>query len=913
MARLTLFRVALRSVAANWLASAATVAGVSAGVAAIAGSLLVGHSARASLRSLALDRLAGADTALLSLTPFRESIAEEFAEPNDDMPRATMLTRECVARRAFEGDGAPAVSGVSLLGVSDSFWRLARRVPITISEREAVLNEPLAADLGAAIGDALIVTLRSRSSAPVDSFLGRRSRGETEQSLRVTIVGIIPARGAGRFSLSRNDASPRNVYVDRAWLQRALGLEGRADCILFGQGAREATASGMAARLAPRMRIEDYGLHMAHLMPEPCSGGAWTVFRSAHVVMSDRVAGAVLSAAESLGLSSGRASVCLARSVRLAHAPPVLPYSVVMGLDEALFSGMLGAAAPLEGQCLLSNWAEEDLGAKIGAAARLSCLVAAPSGSVREVDASLKVAGVTDVARLASLRSLVPDVEGVTAARSLRDWRPPFPFDADAIRPKDEDFWRKYGPAPKILASIDFVKRIWTTDSQAIAAARPWITAVAVSWSADEQALRQAILSRLRPEDAGLRFRALRQEALAAAQPPSDYAVLFLSMSSFVVAGSSLLVAMLVRLAMQRRASQAGVLLCLGFTREAVTKLMRMEGWLLCLVGAILGGGLRWGYCRLLVSALQGRWSGAVAGFPIEAVFSPWPALKGVVAGFAVAACSVALASRSMWRRDAVSLLAGWRALEQPPGRAFGRRAWLMCALLFAVALGFLGFAAAGAPAEAVFFGAGAALLGAGVAALCGCVAHAAVWETGWRGPSYQSLIVRDATRGWARNVFFAAITACATFVIAAVAASREDPSRLDPRSPAGGSGGFTLAASAGLPLFADLGTEDGRRLLGFNEKDSALLRSCDVVSFRVHDGDEASCLNIQKPVSPRVIGASAAFLRQAGFSFAAVEGERRGSPWLRLEGPPGDAADAPAFAGAASARWVLHKGLGGL
>ena len=80
MSRVSLFRVALRGMAANWLASAATIVGVCAGVAAIVGSLLVGSSARASLRSLALDRLAGADTALLSAPPLRESLAMDVAE-----------------------------------------------------------------------------------------------------------------------------------------------------------------------------------------------------------------------------------------------------------------------------------------------------------------------------------------------------------------------------------------------------------------------------------------------------------------------------------------------------------------------------------------------------------------------------------------------------------------------------------------------------------------------------------------------------------------------------------------------------------------------------------------------------------------------------------------------------------------
>ena len=72
--------------------------------------------------------------------------------------------------------------------------------------------------------------------------------------------------------------------------------------------------------------------------------------------------------------------------------------------------------------------------------------------------------------------------------------------------------------------------------------------------------------------------------------------------------------------------------------------------------------------------------------------------------------------------------------------------------------------------------------------------------------------------------------------------------------------------------------------------------------------GDDASCLNIQRPVQPRVLGVPHALVERGGFTFTALA-QKTENPWSLLEQDASGAV--PAFADATSAEWVLHVGLG--
>jgi len=89
--------------------------------------------------------------------------------------------------------------------------------------------------------------------------------------------------------------------------------------------------------------------------------------------------------------------------------------------------------------------------------------------------------------------------------------------------------------------------------------------------------LEQNILSHLTPEELGLRFEPVREQALKAAEQSQDFGGLFLGFSFFLIAAALLLMALLFQLALEQRAPEIGTLLALGFTPKQVRRLLLVK------------------------------------------------------------------------------------------------------------------------------------------------------------------------------------------------------------------------------------------------------------------------------------------------------------------------------------------------
>src|SRR2546428_6223903 len=82
------------------------------------------------------------------------------------------------------------------------------------------------------------------------------------------------------------------------------------------------------------------------------------------------------------------------------------------------------------------------------------------------------------------------------------------------------------------------------------------------------------LLATLKPEELGLRFEPVREQALNAAAQSQDFGQLFLGFSIFLVAAALLLMALLFQFALEQRAAEVGTLLALGFTARQVRRLL---------------------------------------------------------------------------------------------------------------------------------------------------------------------------------------------------------------------------------------------------------------------------------------------------------------------------------------------------
>ncbi len=206
--------------------------------------------------------------------------------------------------------------------------------------------------------------------------------------------------------------------------------------------------------------------------------------------------------------------------------------------------------------------------------------------------------------------------------------------------------------------------------------------------------------------------------------------------------------------------------------------------------------------------------------------------------------------------------------------------------------------------ATEVFFAAGALMLTGGLAlnyfwlGLLGRPGKRAV-------PSLTAMGIRNCARRPRRSLSVIALLACGIFIVTAVGINRVAAPR-DPGLRSSGTGGFRLMGETILPILVDLNSSETRRRIGTADENTGF------VPIRVRDGDDASCLNLNRTHNPRILGVEPRELHDRGaFSFAAQldpDGDYEG--WLALQEKL-DQNTIPAIADQTVIRWGLGKSLG--
>src|SRR5438445_6451218 len=398
-----------------------------------------------------------------------------------------------------------------------------------------------------------------------------------------------------------------------------------------------------------------------------------------------------------------------------------------------------------------------------------------------------------------------------------------------------------------------------------------------VSTAEHWERLQLNLLANLKPEELGLRFEPIREQALKAAEQSQDFGQLFLGFSIFLVVAALLLMALLFQFALEQRAAEVGTLLALGFTAGQVRRLLLLEGAALALAGGFIGvlGGL--GYAKAMLWGLTTGWRSAVGTSSLSFHATLASLLIGLCASTLIACLTIWLTLRKQARQPARELLAG--EIQRPKDKGRTRAGWV-AALSALGALATIGWALwkkETANAE-VFFSAGSLLLVAGLAA-------AAVWLTvlGRKASATNltlgGLGVRSCARRRKRSLATMALLACGCFVILAIGVFRLDANR-DAGQRASGTGGFALLGESTLPIAQDLNTKSGREAFGLAEDEMA---GINVVPFRVRQGDEASCLNLNRAQKPRLLGVRPELL-EGRFTFVgAANGQDRRRGWHLL------------------------------
>jgi ABC-type antimicrobial peptide transport system permease subunit len=986
-----------RNLLYHWRGNLAVLLGVAVGAAVLTGALLVGDALRGSLRDLALQRLGWVDQAMIATRFVRSDLAK-------DLPASRVAPAILLRATAANRDGK-AVRGVTLMGVDARFGLPEREKGFRDGGSSSVALSPnLARDLGVGVGDEVSFRVQKPGEVPRESLLGQRDDEDAVSVLRLRVAEVLsPDELGARFSLQPSPEAPRNAFVPLAALQRSIGQIGRVNALLA-----EGTERDFGETFGRKLDLDDWGLLLLsparraqavldlygrrsgvearppiaetilqaidhHGNKPPNRAALEAYFRDRHpylslqsreAILDDATVQAALEAAEESGL---RAAATLVYLAKLSAKGKTIA-GVVAALDPGA-KPPLGVFLPPDvaelapGQIVLADWADQPVArsASWNRQPRLPELTEGDEITLTykppehrqdhplDLTARFRYAGIIPLAGVADDPGLTPEFPGVTDKPDPSEWKLPFDdrnWNNQRIREQWGDpFWYEYRTTPKAYIRLDDGRKLWSSRFGSTTSVR-LAPKDGGDLDAAAERIHAALLKKLRSGSRAPAFEPVKARALDASVGGTDFGPLFLGFSFFLIAAALLLTALLFRLNLDRRASEVGLLLAVGFRQGAVRRLLLAEGVVLALLGTALGCAAALGYAAVLLQFLAAIWPGGALKSFLKPHFenSTWSLLIGAGASLLVSALTIAWAVRGLGRTPPRALLAGDASIEQPPTP--GRRTWAWWIAIVGL-LGGLGLMACAPYVQgheekaSCFFGSGALFLTAGLAGLSGWMRsgrHRTV--EGGRLFAVVRLGVRNAARHPGRSLLTAGLLASAAFLIVAVEAFRRRAGA-DTASEHSGSGGFNLLAESDRPPpFRDLVAPKARSALLdrlerrwreqikegdlekiIKERRARASELCDqlrIIPIRVKSGDDASCLNLYQPTRPRIFGVPNELIDRGGFQFAEVVDPKESSPWRLLlrelkASDAGQPPPLPAFGENNTVVWMLKKGLRGV
>jgi putative ABC transport system permease protein len=891
---MTLTTLILRSLRFHARSHLGALLGAAVGSAVLIGALAVGDSVRSSLRRMAMARLGHIEIALASNDRFfRTNLTEAVLDPLDALAASALQ----LSGTAATGDGSARANRVQVVGVDERFWNFSLERPTfpTPAPDEVVLNESLAEQLKAKIGDTILLRVPKPSQLSRDAPISPQE--DSSIALRVTVRAIARATELGRFSLQANQVPPFNAFVSLSWLEDRLGIPGRVNLLLVGSGAN-AVPEIADSLLRNHWQLADAELDLREL---PGQGGV--ELRTSRVFLDDFVTQAALQVSN----NAGGILTYFVNELRVGGAST--PYSMVTAMGAPVVP-----ADMRDDEIVISQWLADDLQAKVGDELELKYFVVGLARKLEEKSARFRVRAISSMSGPAADRTLMPDFPGLTNAKNCREWDSGFPIHQDRIREKDNKYWEDYRGTPKAIVTLAAGQKMWSNRFGNLTAVRyPAGTAL--------ETVAQNLRRSLNPALVGLSFSDVRRQAVAASEQSQDFGQLFLGFSFFLIAAALLLMALMFQFGIEQRTNEVGTLLALGFTPRQVRRLLLWEGAALALLGGLLGvaGGI--GYAKAMLYGLATIWREAVGTSSLQYHASPSTLAIGAAASVIVAVLTIWLALRKQAGQPAYELLAegagGESQMSNPRVSKRSRGFWIG-AVSGVLALLLLGWAAAskeGAPTGA-FFGAGALLLIAGLGFAAAMLASLAGGRSGpvisdkaaTRAPSLAGMGLRNCARRRKRSLATLGLLACGSFLVAAIGVFRLE-SNADAAKRSSGTGGFALIGESSHSIVQDLNSAEGREFYGL---DGQALTNAQVVPLRVRDGEDASCLNLNRAQKPRLLGVQPELLAtRAAFTFAKVaKGLPKDKPWMLLKDRASDGA-VPAIGDQASIQWALGKQVG--
>lgn len=855
---------------------------VTVATAVLTGAMLVGDSVSQSLKMIAESRLGSAEFALQTNNkPFTEQLADKLSKQLNTNSAGLLKLKGLISN----ADGSKRVNRVEIIGVDERFFNIGSAPDLLKNNTGVILNTSLAKRLD--ITDSREVLLRIAKPSAVSRDIPLTPDSDLTVTIRANVIDIADKDCFGDFSLLSNHLAPLNVFVPLKQLQQILGLDGQINTVLIANNpSLNITLEKVNLALKRAVKLNDMGLTLKNIRNE------YIELQSRNIFIEDAIAaGAFVSGHDSHGILT-----YFVNELKLNRRST--PYSFVSAIQRSNDSALIPHDLA-DNEIVINRWLADDFNAKTGSKIELKYFVIGSGRRLLEKISSFTVKEILPMQTPGLNTSLTPNFPGLADKQNCRDWNPGIPIDLDNIRNKDEDYWKKYNSTPKALITLSAGKKTWPNR---------FGTITAIRYPLDSNSLKDIednLLNTIEPASAGLYFQPVKQLAQAAYQQSTDFGQLFLGLSFFLIISAAVLLSLVFTFGVERRSNQIGFLLAAGFTGKQIKRLFFLEAAVLAVFGAAAGSALAVLYTKTMILGLKTIWRDALAGSVVYFHANASTIITGAIVSILISSLAVWLSLRKHLRRTARELLSGnTDAISMQKTASQSKKSLYISAASFAAAvIGlFASTAAKGSAAAALFFLCGALILTAVLSLIHSLLITAA-------GPSQSpmnstmTLAFRNASRRSSRSLAVIGLISIGSFLVIATGANRHDPTT-QAKLRSSGTGGFSIYAETAIPVLNDLNTPSQQKLTGLDQ-------TVKFVQMRANNGDDASCLNLNRTQRPRLIGVDPSDMTERkAFTFLKTLSKDNDQPWNVLNMKFQENV-IPAVADYATITWALGKSIG--
>ena len=891
--------------------------GLAVATAVITGAFIIGDSLSHSLEKAVIMRLGDITHSITAGERlFTMEMGDRFAGESGIRVSGALVAEAMVV----SGDGTRRLNRVQVIGADDNFSPLlgSGLDYAATQPGEVIVSKNMADRLALEVGDFFMLRMKRAGVIPMNTPLV--SDADQSVTRRVMVAAIAGDDDYGRFNLRVSQTAPFNVFVNAAWLNSVMGLDGMANILLLA--CEDAAAGELEEYLAASFRLEDGNLSVRTLEHR-----GMIEISSERVFIEDHV-------------SERLSSV-------FPDADRVLTYfvnSVEKGDNDTPYSfvAATGQRGLKPGRMAINEWLAGDLGADAGDTLLIRYWETGTRRELTERETRMVVERVIGMDEAAADSVLMPFLPGLSDAGSCRDWDAGVPVELGRIRDKDEDYWDDYHGTPKAYISLEEGQRLWTNRFGNL-------TSVWLQGGEDDLAgVRETIETAVDPLQIGFQVNELREAGMRSAAAGVDFGMLFGGLGFFVMLAGVMLFFLLMLFNLEKRSGQVRLFSSLGYSRRLIRKIYLAEGMLVAFAGGVGGLVLAVGYGELVRYALTSVWQDIVRTGLLELIIRPSSLGWGLAISLSLALLVITLginryilrgpgqkdrgqeAAKRSADTDIETQYAGEGVPAGKTGKSGKGRSGKGIPLVYRIKTlfgkeslnGFSGhlvlwgawLCAGGGLAilalqlfsgrdtdPAGFFISGGILLVALL--LFSHMALVHIEKVGFTEIGMTRLSIKNLSRNRTRSLSVITLLALGMFVIIATGSFRKDAATAE-MHPEGGTGGFLFVAEATVPVLRNLNSSATQLDLNIPEDIS-------FVQFMAGYADDASCLNLNEVPNPRILATDPDQL-EGRFGFVtSTEWLDRENPWQSLNSDLEDNSVIPAIADQAVIQWGLNKRVG--